>query len=147
MKHLSRRIGFGTVAVLFACASAANAADFTFNVPVGLKSILPADTPAYVNCQIYSTVPSPARGVLPRGSDSMGVGAKAFTLSKGGYEGPPIAVPVNAEPGKDPANARGYICWLMLGGQKCVVAPDSQPCRGATAAGSSVEVKGEIAPR
>lgn len=146
MNHFSTRFRIAGVAALFACASAASAADFTLNVPVSLKSILPADVPAFINCQVYSVVPPPGLGNLPSGSASMGVGSKSFSLSKGGYAGT-VAVTVDAGAGKDPANARGYICWLALGGQKCVVTPDAQPCRGAAAAGNSVEVKGEIRPR
>lgn len=147
MKNLSRKLRFGTVAVFFGFASAASAADFTFNVPVSLKSILPLDAPAYISCHVYSVEPPPAFGTIPVGSTSMGIGSTPFTLTKGGYAGPPVVVAVNVETGKDPANARGYICTLALAGQKCVVAPDSEPCRGARAAGNSVEVKGKINPR
>jgi hypothetical protein len=143
---LSTKFRLTVAAALFASASAASAADFTFNVPVSLKSISPPDVAGYVYCQVYSTVPPPGLGNIPAGSASMGAGSTPFTLAKGGYAGT-VAVAVDVSAGKDPANARGYICHLMLGGQRCVVSPDSQPCRGAAAAGNSVEVKGEITPR
>ncbi len=146
MNQLSTKFRLAAVAALFASASVASAADFTFNVPVNLKSILPADVPAYISCQVYSVVPPAPLGTIPGGGTAIGMGSKPFTLSKGGYAGT-VAVTANADAGKDPANARGYICWLMLGGQRCVVTPDSEPCRGATAAGNSVEVKGEIKAR
>jgi hypothetical protein len=143
VNHLSTKFRLAAVVALFACASAANAADFTFNVPVSLKSILPADVPGSVMCHVYSVVPPPGLGNIPGGATSIGMGSKPFTLSKGGYSGT-VTVAVNADPGKDPANVRGYICALSLGGTNCNVGVDSQPCRGATAAGNSVEVKGEI---
>lgn len=145
-KFLSTKFRLTVAAALFAFASAASAADFTFNVPLSLKSISPGDVAGNIYCQVYSTVPPPGLGVIPAGSASMGAGSTPITLSKGGYAGT-VAVAVDVNPGKDPANARGYICHLMLGGQRCVVSPDSQPCRGTAAAGNSVEVKGEITPR
>jgi len=146
VKHLSTKFRLVAVAALFASASVATAADFTFNVPVALKSILPANASGYVQCHVYSVVPPPGLGNIPVGAASIGMGSKVFTLSKGGFSGT-LTVAVNADPGKDPASARGYVCSLVLAGNNCTVSHDVEPCRGATAAGNSVEVKGTITPR
>lgn len=146
MKHLSTKFRLAVAAALFVGVSSAHAADFTFNVSVGLKSILPAEVTAGIQCQVYSVVPPPGLGTIPTGAHYVGGGSTAFKVSKGGFVGT-IAVPVNAAAGKDPATARGYICTLNLAGQPCVVTPDAQPCRGTAAAGNSVEVKGEISAR
>lgn len=146
MNARSRKFRFAAAA-LFAATSVAGAADFTFNVPVSLKSITPENATGVLNCTVYNVVPPAAVGTVPPGANYIGSGNKSFTLTKGAYEGT-ITIAANAAAGKTPADAKGYICALGVGGFNCNApgASAQVPCRNATAAGNSVEVKGEIKP-
>jgi hypothetical protein len=145
VNHLSTKFRLAGVAALFACASAAGAADFTFNVPVSLKSISP-EYPVTIRCFVFNmAVPAGTPTNMQFGGDLIGEGRKGFTLKSGAYEGT-VTVSVDSSTRKNPADARGYRCLLLFSGDYCFNAPNEGPCRRSREPGNSVDVTGVIKP-
>lgn len=97
------------LSLLLGMPLAANAADFTINVPVELHGLQPQITQARVSCVVQSTTYFTNNPYVKVGVGS----APAQAISNGEFNGT-FAVPVNAYSGKDPASARSYRCDLHL---------------------------------
>jgi hypothetical protein len=146
VNQLSTKFRLACVAALFACASAAGAADFTFNVPVSLKSISP-EYPVTIKCFVFNmAVPAGTPTNMQFGGDLIGEGRKDFTLKSGAYEGT-VTVSVDSSTRKNPADARGYRCLLQFtrgSAYYCFDVPNDGPCRRSREPGNSVDVTGVI---
>jgi hypothetical protein len=85
--------------------SEAQAADFTFNVPVELHDVHPDITHVRVVCNVTST-PTWTNNPFVK----VAFGASIQQSIVGGEFNSTITVPTNVWPGKDPASGRSYRC-------------------------------------
>lgn len=91
-----------SLAALVAGATAAPAADFTFNVPVDAQSIEAEFTEGRVECAVEG------------GGTAMGSGEQFFALDSFGDFQETLTILVNVADGQDPADASRYECNLTL---------------------------------
>ena len=104
-----RRFSFAPVALLAGLLAphAARAEDFTFTVPVDVRSLEGRASHAGVKCEVLAGVPAPAPA--PVAGVRIGQGVAGFTLTNGGFQGS-VTVRFNAQgPLRD---AKGYRCFL-----------------------------------
>lgn len=98
-----------TATFLLCCASdAAWAEDFTFTVPVDVSRLPPEINSGHASCDLMIR----ERGRADRTAGNRGRG---FAIAGGAYRGE-VTVPVNANPGIEPAQVTHYKCWITLRG-------------------------------
>ena len=96
------KIGALVVAAVLA-AAAAEAADFTFTVPVNARNLLPEVTRVFVNCSIF------------RGQTAVASASSAPAAPQSGAVQQNIAVEVNVPAGQDKTTIDGYRCYFYVG--------------------------------
>jgi hypothetical protein len=112
MKRLAFIFILGLVVSAFALA--AQAEDFTFNIPVELHSI-PADIKTFaVSVAVYDRAPD-SRGYRPDESRIGYGGSPTISLVNGEYVGT-VTVKFNAQPRREPEKAMLYEAHLLLQG-------------------------------
>ena len=113
MKLISRILLSLSPIALLGIASAANAADFTFNVPVNLQNMHREVNTIGVTCRTFKV-----RGNYT-GPNVVGGGHTSYVAipldSNGGYRGT-IVVNFDAESGKSASDATYYECDLYING-------------------------------
>ena len=85
-----------------ATTGAAEAADFTFNVPIDVQNMAAEITEGKVDC------------IVSGPGDENGVGQQFFSLDSFGNFQDTISVVVNVDAGADPGTASDYFCVLSL---------------------------------
>ena len=107
------------VALVFALSLAVPAAaqerDFRLVVPVRLTKLMPAITGGVVVCVVGPPSIAADSRPLPHSAERVGVGVSTFSVDQKsrGFSGE-VVVAFDAEPGKEPAVATHYKCWLQL---------------------------------
>ena len=110
MKRLTFIFILGLVVSAFSVA--AQAEDFTFNIPVELHSI-PADIKTFaVSVAVYDRAPD-SRGYRPDESRIGYGGSPTISLVNGEYVGT-VTVKFNAQPRREPEKAMLYEAHLLL---------------------------------
>ena len=105
------RIGTLVLAAIALWAGAAEAADFTFTVPVNARNLLPAVTRVFVSCAIY------------RGQSPVASGNSAFTTPQNGAVQQNVTVEVNVPAGQDKTTIDGYRCYFYVGTSATTATP------------------------
>ncbi len=105
------------VALNLASAESAVAMDFTINVPVRVTNML-AGTQLTAFCYVFTSAPS-ATSIDNGLGTSVGTGSASqhiYPNEQSGNAFGTITAQFNANPGKDPATATHYGCWLQITG-------------------------------
>ncbi|HTS00944.1 MAG TPA: hypothetical protein VMN04_00325 [Thermoanaerobaculia bacterium] len=101
------RLAPAAFAALLLAPAATQASDFTFTVPVDIRSLEARASHVGVRCEVFPFVPAAAPG--PVSGVRIGTGVAAISLTDGGFQGN-VTVRFNAiGPLKD---AKGYRCAL-----------------------------------
>ena len=122
---------------LSCAAGTARAEDFVINVPVELEAMEPDVHSVDVSCYVHGA----SEGVR------IGRGDASVPMPESGDFSGVVRVPIALLPGKDPRDARGYVCRLMFPGGSTMEAerdrgtPAAQPSPGTTPV---LQIRGQL---
>ncbi|HEV8585698.1 MAG TPA: hypothetical protein VGT02_12075 [Methylomirabilota bacterium] len=106
----------GAAAALLATLAPGQAAaeDFSLNVPVRVSSLVPGIRGGLVACVVGPMSIAAVQRPVTHAGERVGFGVEPFPIDASrGFAGT-VTVAFDADPGKDPAAATHYKCWLQL---------------------------------
>lgn len=106
------RIGALLIATTVLAAGAAEAADFTFTVPVNARNLLPEVTRVGVTCKVY------------RGQNTVAEADSRVTPQNGTVQ-QTLTVEINVPAGQDKTTVDRYTCFFYVGTAGSVAMPRS----------------------